>query len=265
MPNNVPYILTRRNLNPSARLLAKSLGLQKSYEPRRYAPVIRWGNSDEVFNEDTLWNMPEIIHICGNKLLFSNTMRNLGIPHVEILHGFPERFPVVIRHSLSGMRGQGIEIISSRDDADKLPYDIEGLSPHYNVHWSYWRDFSFELGVHIFNGEPVRTFKKVFRLEEADEDSDLDYVESEPEFPIRNSQKGYGFRLVEISKYPKLIPLVKTFCDKFGLKFGRLDIGWNHGEKKYEIIEANSAPGLAENENTARIYIEGFKRLLGKE
>lgn len=257
MPNNVPYILTRRNLNPSARLLARELGLQKSYEPRRYAPVIRWGNSDGEYNQDTLLNMPEIIHICGNKLLFSNTMRNLGIPHVEILRGHPERFPVVIRHSLSGMRGQGIEIFNYEDILQGRSWD--------ETYWSYWRDFSFELGVHIFNGEPVRTFKKVYRLEEVDEDSEEDYVENEPEFPIRNSEKGYGFRLVNIEKYPKLNPLLKLFCDKFGLKFGRLDIGWNHTEKKYEIIEANSAPGLAENDNTARIYIEGFKRLLGKE
>ena len=258
MPNKVPYILTRRNLNPSARLLARELGLQKSYEPRRYAPVIRWGNSDGEFNEDTLWNMPEIIHICANKLSFSKVMTILEIPHVEIRTGVPERFPVVVRRTLSGMRGQGIEILESEPG-------ILWMEQHPTICWSYWRDFSFELGVHIFNGEPVRTFKKVFRLEEADEDSDLDYVENEPEFPIRNSQKGYGFRLVNIEKYPKLNPLLKLFCDKFGLKFGRLDIGWNHAEKKYEIIEANSAPGLAENENTARIYIEGFKRLLGKE
>jgi hypothetical protein len=259
MPNNAPYILTRRNLNPSARLLARALGLQKSYEPRRYAPVIRWGNSDGEFNEDTLWNSPETIHICSNKLSFCKAMTYLEIPHVEIRTGVPDKLPVVIRHSLSGMRGQGIEVATT-------PQEFFGMRPDgEKVYWSYWRDFSFELGVHIFNGEPVRTFKKVFRLEEADEDSEQDYVGTEPEFPIRNSEKGYGFRLVEIGKYPKLIPLVKTFCDKFGLKFGRLDIGWNHTEKKYEIIEANSAPGLAENENTARIYIEGFKRLLGKE
>lgn len=260
MPNK-PYILTRRNLNPSARLLAKALGLQKSYEPRAYPPVIRWGNSDGDYSttigSETLWNMPELIHTCSNKVLFSRAMTNLGIPCVEIRRGHPETFPVVIRHSLSGMRGQGIEIFNHEDILQGRGWD--------ETYWSYWRDFSFELGVHIFNGEPVRCFKKVFRVEEADEDSELDYVESEPEFPIRNSQKGYGFRLVEIGKYPKLIPLLKLFCDKFGLKFGRLDIGWNHTDKKYEIIEANSAPGIAENENTARIYIEGFKKLLGKE
>ena len=274
IPQTGPYILTHPNLNPSARILARELGLQKSYEPRLYPPVIRWGNSNEIDDTGrsyTNYNNASVIAIVANKARFSTAMKTIGIPHVEINTGVPEHFPVVIRHSLSGSRGQGIEVVENIQGSMNY-VATTGELVHYwtRTYWSYWRDFKFELGVHFFDGNIIKVFKKVydpeFRGEEVfyedDEDSPDAYEENE--FPIRNSDNGYHFSLVNIEKYPKLIPLVKDFCGKLGMKFGRLDIGWNSAEKKYEIIEANSAPSLSENENTAQLYIENFKKVLGR-
>lgn len=257
VPQTGPYILTRRSLNPSARILATALGLQKAYEPRSYPPVIRWGNSEGNYQVgDTTHNRREIIHIVSNKLRFSNAMKQLDIPHVEIQSGTPERLPVVIRHNLSAARGIGIEVATT----PQVFFGMEQAGER--VYWSYWRNFSIEFGVHILDGKIIKVFKKVWEID-ADEDSDGD--KPEPEYPIRNADKGYGFRRVSLEKYPKLVPVIQNFCDKFGMSFGRVDIGWDKDEHRYVIIEANSAPSIAENENTASLYIEGFKRLLRKE
>lgn len=254
VPQTGRYILTRRSLNPSARILARALGLQKAYEPRPYPPAIRWGNSDGRYHfGDTTHNRSEIISIASNKLRFSNAMVQLGIPHVEILSGIPQKYPVVVRHNLSAARGIGIEVVTEYKEMF-----------HSNVYWSYWRNFSIEFGVHILDGKIIKVFKKVAEEEHIYQGMDASEIEFEKSYPIRNASRGYGFLRVDIAKYPKLVPTVQNFCDKFGMSFGRIDIGWDADERRYVIIEANSAPGIAENENTASLYIEGFKTLLGR-
>lgn len=243
-----PYILTRRNLNPSARILARELGLEKSYEPRNYPPTIRWGNSEGHWNNhpDNSINRGQLIHIASNKLRFSQAMSVAGIHHVEIRTGLPGRFPVVIRHTLSGDKGRGIEIYAP----DEPGWD-DRAGDWRDAYWTYWRNFSSEFGVHFFNGEVLRIFKKIPREGITEE-----------RFPIKNMDRGYKFSLVGDDKLPRLHQLVGEFCEKFGMTFGRLDVGWNPEIKMYEIIEANSAPGIAENEHTVESYVLAFKKYL---
>ncbi len=233
------YILTHPSLSKSAKLLADALGINISYHPIKTAPTIRWGNSVGKYNNgETLLNHPDLIALCGNKERFSYLMDYFDIPHVHINSPgiIPENFPILIRRTLGGNSGEGIEICHSQEEFDEL---------YTNNYWSYWYNFSFELGVHILGGQVM----KVFRKEK----------EEEEEYPIRNLTRGYSFHRKNPEKYKKLIPFCQNFFEKLGLQFGRLDIGWDSENKTYRIIEANTAPGLSNNDNTLQMYVNFLK------
>lgn len=243
---NRPYILTRRNLNPTAKLLAQELGIRRYFEPRDYAPAIRWGNSDTILPHDTKYNSCSHIRSCSDKLQFDEDMRNKDIPNISI-HSYnerfmPEKYPVVVRQNLHGTRGQGIVICESLEELNNTPN---------HRYWTYWYDFKFELGVHMLGGKVVRVFKKVRVAGEEEE-----------KYPIRNLHRGYHYSLVNLDKYEKLIPFMNNVYEHFPLEMGRWDIGWDRDNKTYRVIEANSAPGLAENENTRQLYVDFLKEKL---
>ncbi len=244
------YILTHKGLYNSAKLLSDKIKASTGrpifvYTDRRPedtgAPVIRWGNGQHFFNLDTSFNSRESIVTCGSKARFSSVLSRAGIPHVEYhSNEVPERFPVVIRTVLNGHGGEGIVICRTRE---------EFVRNYNHSTWSYWYNFDFELGVHILNGRVERVFKKVWKNDSA-----------EPEFPIRNTDKGYNFSLKEGEKYPKLQVIVDSFYRVVPLAMGRLDIAWDKLNKTYRIIEANSAPSLSENVNTLNMYSDFLLR-----
>lgn len=234
------YILTHPKLFPSARQISRSI-MEKTgkklfirIEPSSAFPTIRWGNSQSIEGKDTELNSSESIRICSNKQLFDATMRDASIPHVEYHRGVPESFPVVVRTVMGGMGGEGIIICFDREDF---------LAKYSRYAWSYWYNFSFELGVHLLGGKIAKVFKKV-RTEGSQEE----------QYPVRNSHRGYSFSLRDAGKYEKLSGIVDLFYSAMPIQMTRLDIGWDANNKTYRIIEANTAPGLSENENTLDLY-----------
>lgn len=247
------YIFTHRTLSPSARALATALEVrlgvripvyfENSDRTSKHKSFLRWGNSSEVLtNNDSDYNSSEGIFISSNKLRFSRRVIELGIPCVEIHTGVPDKYPVVIRKLLTGSGGAGIEICKSKSDY---------LEKYNSRAWSYWYELNPELGVHVFGGKIIKIFKKV-RNENLPQE----------EFPIRNLTRGYKFVRASLDNYPKLIPYVKNFSDKFDIKFGRIDIGWDRQEKIYRIIEMNTAPGIASNSDTLAAYVNEFEVVL---
>jgi hypothetical protein len=242
------YILTHKGLYNSAKLLADGIK-QKTGKPifvyternpeDSRSPIIRWGNGQHEyeFTGDTRFNDRGSISVCGSKARFSEVLSRSGIPHVEYYRGVvPERFPVVIRTILNGHGGEGIIICESKEDFTRnYSRDV----------WSYWFNFEFELGVHILNGKVQRVFKKVWEK-----------TETEPKYPIRNTDKGYNFSLRDVEKYKKLQDIVTQFYRVVPINMARLDIAWDKANKTYRIIEANSAPSLSENQNTLHMYTE---------
>ena len=245
------FVFTTKSMFPSAKVLAESLTQElgrKVYvttnpETRLRGPVIRWGSGVDLPDHDDIdpGNNFEFILASANKRTFSSFMSRLDIPCVEIESGTPERFPVVIRETLTGFGGAGISICMN-----------EGYwSTFGGSYWSYYRNFHPELGIHIFNGKILRVFKKVRE----------DGLPREP-FPIRNASRGYHFSLVDINNYPKLTPFVENFYKEFPIMFGRLDIGWDYDEKIYRIIEMNTAPCLTNNPDTLEVYTNAFMEVL---
>lgn len=246
---NRPYILTRRNLNPSAKALAGALGLKKSFEPLDQPPNIRWGNSEGDFDEegDTQFNDPYSIAFCGNKVKFSDEMKSAQIPHVELAMYQAETFPVVVRTSLSASKGEGIVICENAEE----------FAPYRRNYWSPWYNFESEYGIHLLGGKIVKLFKKV--REEG----------LEPEkYPLRNMERGYHFKRMDIdgeSKFPRLKKFMQEVYEKFPLEMGRWDVGFDSRTREYMVIEANSAPGIAENEDTLKMYVQFLRENLRGE
>jgi len=246
------FIFTTRTMYPSAKALANSLTEKlgrKVYvttnpDTTLRGPMIRWGSSALLINTPTnisSGNSYEFVNHSSNKILFSDIMARLSTPCVEINTGIPEWFPVVIRRTLTGYGGAGIKLCRNMDEWAEFG----------DYYWSYWRDLRPELGVHIFNGKIIRLFKKV-------RDS---YLDNE-EFPIRNASRGYHFSLVDVNNYPKLIPFVENFYEKFPIMFGRMDVGWDYNEKLYRVIEFNTAPCLTNNPDTLEAYTNSFMEVL---
>ena len=246
------FIFTTRTMYPSAKALANSLTdklgrkvyVTTNPDTVLRGPMIRWGSGELLTNTPTnisSGNSYEFIAHSSNKLLFSDIMERLNIPCINICTGIPEWFPVVIRRTLTGYGGAGTSLCRNIDEWAEFG----------DYYWSYWRDLRPELGVHIFNGKIIRLFKKV-----------SDQFMDPEEFPIRNASRGYHFSLVDVNNYPKLIPFVENFYDKFPIMFGRMDIGWDYDEKLYRVIEFNTAPCLTNNPDTLEAYTNSFVNIM---
>lgn len=244
------FIYTNTSMFPSARALAQSLSTKTGSMVRVTAHpdtilsgrFIRWGNSSPIDGGQESYNSAELIGVAANKKLLSDYMVETGIPCVEIKTGIPSSYPVVNRRTLTGYGGSGITI-------SRTPEDFY-FNSRTSRHWSYFRNFSFELGIHIFNGRIIKLFKKVLKNEYGDE------------FPIRNSSRGYHFSLVNQERYPKLYPLVEMFYNEFPIMFGRMDVGWDCVNKIYRVIEMNTAPRLTNNLDTLEAYTNEFLDIL---
>lgn len=244
------FIYTTRSMFPSAKALATELSerLQRRIrvttrpETSLRGQFIRWGTSHTINSGIEInLNPANLVRVCSNKLEFGRKMVELEIPAFELRTGTPQTFPVVLRKVLNGYGGDGIEVCT----------DLVSWNGRTGVHYSQFRRLKPELGVHIFNGRILKIFKKM-------RDEGL----PEEEYPIRNMRRGYHFSLAELSNYPKLIPFVRNFCEKFPIVFGRMDVGWDVENKTYRVIEFNTAPGLCSNSYTLYAYANAFVEAL---
>ncbi len=234
------YILSSANLLSSAEVLAERLSALKNEKvsvsllmAKNQAPAIRWGTSASALSEDTIYNSPQLIRAAGNKMRFSEEITRAEIACVELLTGTPERYPVLVRTELN--RGGGIGLFVA-----ETPEQFEQWKQYP---WSYFYNFSIEVGVHMLGGEVVKVFKKVRE----------DGLEQE-KFPRRNTNNGYRFSLIRNDKFPKLLKFCKQFYSVFPIQMGRADIGWDVDARTWRIIEFNSAPDLTQNQNTLEMY-----------
>lgn len=247
------YVLTKDSLVSSARIIADELDLDIRYAPLKVngspvPPDVRWGTSigwDMFGVNDSQYNRADQIAVCGNKIALSRLLVANNVPTIEFKKTEPYVFPIAVRRVLNGHGGDGIIICR----------DIEEWGDHMGLFWSPWYKFEFELGVHVLGGEVVKVFKKIWQ----------DTVDTEPEFPIRNMERGYHFSSRNIDNYSKLPAFVSNFYSKVPINMTRLDIGWDAINRTYRVIEANTAPALTSNPDTARKYIDYLKRVFGRE
>lgn len=245
------YILSHPRLTRSAKPLAQKLSeltgeeiLYFTYPRNDGVCVVRYGNSAPVQHIlPNVCNLPEYIRLAGNKLRLSSLLGEKEFSYIEIIapgdnrNPQNDRFPVIVRKELN--RGGGIGII--------ICETMEEYLQNIEYAWCYWYNFQFELGVHILGGEIKRVFKKV-------RDEGLD----EEKYPIRNTQRGYSFKLKENwqENYRGLQKFVDKLYGIIPIQFARLDVGYDKETGGYRLIEINSAPDLSQNVNTLNMYAE---------
>jgi len=246
MKTKLTRILTASGSFPSARLIRDAIQeiTGKKYyiidESKDTDILFRYGNSVSVSGNDPGYNSVDFINLCRDKYKFSKFCIKNGIyTPVYFTTEIPEKFPVIIRTTMTGFGGAGIIICNSMEEFK--------AKMRQGCYWTYFITTSFELRVHLFDETVSRLVKKV--KNDAEEDK----------YPIRNSHNGYHFSLrseENLSKnYERALEVVGRLAKLFvplGGHFSGIDLGYDPERKEYIVFEANSAPGLSEN--NARDY-----------
>jgi hypothetical protein len=202
--------------------------------------LFRYGNNQNVLGKDGL-NSKEFINLVSHKNNFSIFCQENSFYSPQFYRGgLPNKYPVLIRTTLSGYGGEGIIVCKNEQE---FRHNWQN-----NYWWTPYVTTEFELRLHVASGKVLKVFKKV--REEGLEDE---------EYPIRNNSRGYHFSLREENNYPKATEIVERLhplLEQKGGVFYAVDAGWDKINQKYFVYELNSAPGL--NDNTAQSYAENI-------
>ncbi len=233
----------------SARALARALGVKRiipegSYRPTERTMVINWGSSSFHFNHSNVLNKPAAVAIAANKLSTLSKLRATGVPvpdfttsHAEAMDWLDDDYRVLVRNTLTGHSGAGIQVIRP---GDTLPYG----APLYT---RYTRKDS-EYRVHVFKGSVIDYSEKRKR-------NGGEAVGTSDSNLIRNHSNGWVFCRdgVYLSDMVRAVAIKAVAA--LGLDFGALDI-IVRGDKCY-VLEVNTAPGV--EGTTLQKYVEAFR------
>jgi len=142
----------------------------------------------------------------------------------------------VVRHSLTGHSGEGIEIVNKGSPLPNAPLYTKYVKKTY------------ECRIHVFNGSVIDAQIKKRRAD-AEETNNL----------VRNIHTGWvycreGFEAPEAGKQ-----LAIQACAALGLDFGAVDLIYNQHYNQFYILEVNTAPGL---EGTTLVnYVKAIKNV----
>jgi hypothetical protein len=194
--------------------------------------ILSYGNS--FHSVPGIVNTPEFISLCANKFIFSRTLLNNNI-HTPIYSRSADNlvFPLLIREKLSLSHGRGIIKIKNEEEF------VTAWNPSF--YWTPFYTLSREYRVHVAGGKILKIFEKILLEENKDG------------IPIRNNISCH-FSIKNIGNdFIKLVETIEQLNSVLGTDcFYGLDIGWDRVNKKYLVLESNSAPGL--NQLTAKLY-----------
>lgn len=201
--------------------------------------ILRYGNSQDLScRSDTSLNSPDIISTFSNKKVFADILLDHEISAPKFSREIPSEFPVIIRKTLYGYKGIGIEIANSVEEFNNI---WRG-----NYWWTNIFSKSQEFRVHVVGGKILKIFEKI-----PNNTNDIVWNSLNSHYSLRSTD----------NKFKKLKELVDKVVEIFGeYCFFGLDVGFNKGD--YFIFEANSAPGI--NKNTAEAWAGEIQCLLDK-
>jgi glutathione synthase/RimK-type ligase-like ATP-grasp enzyme len=246
-------ILADRHSRPSAKLLALAMGEISGVKLPVVSDVsklegkisVRYGCSDDVTGiEDTNFNSADFIKLCANKRRFSKLLTDNGFyTPVFNSEGVPTEYPVLIREFLSASGGKGIHLISNEEEFS--------TTFKKGFYWTPFVVMKNEYRVHVLGDKIAKVFRK-------DRNPGLDVEQ----FPIKNLHLGYHFyKISNPEGFDKMQEVINSLCKLLNGSFIALDVGWVPSEKKYFIIEGNTAPGL--NKETVKMYADFLTEKLG--
>lgn len=234
---------------PLAKLLSlKPIRLDRSIKKliRKYRIKIRYGNSHEEQQNDTVINSVDNIKLASSSTLFSKFCENNEILS-PVYRPFNidkvPAFPFLLRDRYH-RAGKDIVVVNQGKDFANLYPDVwEGKF------WVPFVETKYECRLHFVLGDIVRIFSKV-----PGNNSNID-------FPIRTTTFGWHYKLRDKdTKFSKAKDAAMKCAEIMGLKFGAIDMAWVPDEEKYIIWEVNTAPGL--NTNTLQVYADKLREVI---
>lgn len=241
-----------QDASPSARALAAALGIKRLMKEGKdlhvAGSIINWGNSALYRNftyEQEFFNHPEAVAKAVNKLeTFKALEGRVGIPKWtedagEASEWLRKGVSVVIRKTLTGHSGEGIEIV------DPLG-DIEGEAATHPLYTQYIKKRE-EYRVHVFRGKVIFKQRKARKL---------DVPKDEVNWQVRNLDGGFIFANKNVELPAEALQSAVAAVDCLGLDFGAVDIILGN-DGNYYVLEVNTACGL--QGSTLDAYVEAFK------
>lgn len=214
--------------------------------------IINWGNSGRnlppqgLGDQHSFINTPEAVAIAANKLTAFRAMSDYGVRVPTFTTDFHEALDmleegkVVVRNTLTGHSGEGIQIA---EDADDMSED----APLYVMYIPKQDEYR----VHIMAGEVIDVQRKARNLDVADEDVN---------WQVRNHSNGFIFMREGVNPPADVIRQAKGAILSTGLDFGAVDVIWNQHREKAYVLEINTACGL-EGTTLAR-YTDALREFL---
>lgn len=263
-----PYKLA----SSSARRLSRhfnglSVRPDGNYRPRRGDVIINWGNGrvpDWNYNNVIMINPPDKVARAGNKLLAFNMMEGTTpiVSHatnpVNARAWLQEGHKVVVRHTLRGHSGEGIELLTGAETP--VP-----LAPLYTKYIKKNREYR----VHVFrydykNGYPLSEGEPHYSVVDVQQKlKRQDTPTEEVNYQIRNHHTGWIYARQDIDIPVCIIEAAKAAVRALELDFGAVDIIYNERYNTCYVLEVNTAPGLS-GDTTFNTYVDQFYHYIGE-
>jgi hypothetical protein len=237
-------VLPYKTGSRSANALAESLGClrvnlrQSNLVNTQPKTIINWGNSGRnmpplgLGDQHTYINRPEAVAAATNKLTAFRVMQEAGVRVPDFTTDYEEALDwlehggVVVRNTLTGHSGEGIDLISP-EEADDMVTD----APLY-VKYVPKQD---EYRIHVMDGQVIDMQRKARSIDVPDEDVN---------WQIRNHANGFIFMRDGIDTPADVIAQAKQAVSALRLDFGAVDVIWNQRREKAYVLEVNTACGL---------------------
>lgn len=248
----------------SARDLANALGCSRisltnsrihNLRPKK---IINWGNSgrnlppEGLGAQHTILNPLVNVKVAGNKLTALQTLSEAGVRVPDFTtDAMVARYwllddgqDVVVRHTLTGSGGDGIELLNREND---------DLIPEAPLYTKYVKKQD-EYRIHVMNGVVIDMQRKARNTEVADEDVN---------WQIRNHGNGFIFMRENVNPDQDVINQAVAAIYALGLDFGAVDVVWNAHQSQAYVLEVNTACGL--EGTTLERYTAAFQAVLNGE
>lgn len=241
-----PYKMGSRSAKAlSEALSAKQIKLSGSnFRESPNKTVINWGSSSCPYS---CLNSPSKVKDASNKLIAFMEMDEADVSVPDFTNSsetasdwLREGHTVVVRHSLTGSSGHGIELIS--DPSVEMPE-----APLYTKYVKKTDEYR----VHVFDGKVIDVQKKMRKNGVPAE---------EVNWQIRNLAGGFIFGREGVNPQDSVLEEAVRAVSSLGLAFGAADVGF-HNELGTKVYEVNTAPGL--EGSTVTSYANAFKEYLG--
>lgn len=213
------------------------------YPDRNYAPksndfILNWGQGRAPdWSSSRMINPVKAVETAGNKLSAFNVLReHVYTPSFTSDKGVAQAWAnsgdvVVVRHTLRGHSGQGIELVGA-NIIDGVNDGIVPDAPLYTLYTKKIREYR----VHVAMGKVIDWQQKMLRT---------DFPKENVNYQVRNLENGWIFARESAEPPGDVITTAAIKAvQALGLHFGAVDIGYNSRARTGYVYEVNTAPGL---------------------